>query len=111
MEDWFKTLTDTELKTWLKNMNTPFNQWANSDDTVLFTNIRLAKKELEKRRIIRNNNLLTAQETLKIWRGLPEELQRATVKEWQKETGNKWTFEMVSASTITLKRILSRRTK
>ena len=51
MKDWFKTLTDKELKTWLKNMNTPFNHWANSDDTVLFTNIRLAKKELEKRRI------------------------------------------------------------
>ena len=26
------------------------------------------------------NNLITTQETLKIWRGLPEELQRATVK-------------------------------
>ena len=54
------------------------------------------------------NNLITTQETLKIWRGLPEELQRATVKKWQKETGNKWTFEMVSMSTITLKRILSK---
>ena len=57
------------------------------------------------------NSLLTTQETLKIWRSLPEELQRATVKKWQKETGNKWSFEMVSISTITLKRILSGRTK
>ena len=54
------------------------------------------------------NNLITTQETLKIWRGLPEELQRAIVKKWQEETGNKWAFEMVGASTITLKRILSR---
>ena len=49
MKDWFKTLSNKELKTWLKNMDSPFNHWANSDDTVLFTNIRLAKKELKKR--------------------------------------------------------------
>jgi len=30
-------------------MDSPFNYWANSDDTVLFTNIRLAKEELKKR--------------------------------------------------------------
>ena len=49
MKDWFKTLSNKELKIWLKNMDSPFNHWANSDDTVLFTNIRLAKKELKKR--------------------------------------------------------------
>ena len=53
------------------------------------------------------NNLLTTEATLKIWRGLPEESQRTTVKKWQEKTGNKWTFEMVSTSTITLKRILT----
>ena len=48
METWFKTLSERELKTWIKNMNSPFNQFMNSENDN--KNILLAKEELRRRR-------------------------------------------------------------
>ena len=47
METWFKTLSERELKTWIKNMNSPFNQFMNSENDN--KNILLAKEELKRR--------------------------------------------------------------
>jgi len=48
MQTWFKTLSNKELKTWIKNMDNPFNQFMNDDNDN--KNILLAKEELKKRR-------------------------------------------------------------
>ena len=48
MQTWFKTLSERELKTWIKNMNSPFNQFMNSENDN--KNILLAKEELKRRR-------------------------------------------------------------
>ena len=48
METWFKTISERELKTWIKMMNSPFNQFMNSENDN--KNILLAKEELRRRR-------------------------------------------------------------
>ena len=47
MQDWFKTLSDKELKIWLKNIDTPFNHFMSNED--INNNILLAKEELKNR--------------------------------------------------------------
>tara|TARA_R100000773_G_C4177897_1_gene88813 strand:- start:421 stop:573 length:153 start_codon:yes stop_codon:yes gene_type:complete len=48
METWFETLSERELKVWIKNMDSPFNQFMNNDNDN--KNILLAKEELKRRR-------------------------------------------------------------
>jgi len=45
MEDWFKSLSKKELRTWIKNMNDPLNMFLNSKQDN--KNIKIAKKILK----------------------------------------------------------------
>ena len=45
MEDWFKSLSKKELRTWIKNMSNPLNMFLNSEKDN--KNIKLAKKILK----------------------------------------------------------------
>ena len=48
MEKWFKTLSTRELTVWIRNMDSPFGRFFNTDEDK--ANIKLAKQVLATRR-------------------------------------------------------------
>ena len=50
MQDWFKTLSNKELKTWVKMMDSPVNKFLYSDNEN--NNILIAKQILKERKKI-----------------------------------------------------------